>query len=45
MVNIEEGDIPISSMTRPEMMVAIEKAAAIVTDEGGTSHAAIVSEN
>lgn len=33
-----------SSMTRPEMITAMEKAAAIVTDEGGiTCHAAVVS--
>ena len=44
LINVQEGDIIVSSMTRPEMMVAIEKAAAIITDEGGiTSHAAIVS--
>ena len=31
-------------MTRPELVPAMKKAAAIVTDEGGlTSHAAIVS--
>ncbi|MBN1386472.1 hypothetical protein JW968_05875 [Candidatus Woesearchaeota archaeon] len=44
MANIEEGDIIVASMTRPEMVPAMKKAAAIVTDEGGvTSHAAIVS--
>ena len=43
-VNVSQGDILVTSMTRPEMVVAMEKAAAIVTDEGGiTSHAAIVS--
>ena len=41
---MEKGDILVSDTTGPEMMVAIEKAAAIVTDEGGQmSHAAIVS--
>ena len=31
-------------MTRPEMAIAMKKAAAIVTDEGGiTSHAAVIS--
>ena len=31
-------------MTRPEMVVAMKKATAIVTDEGGvTCHAAVVS--
>jgi len=44
LINVQDGDIIVSSMTRPEMMIAIEKAAAIITDEGGiTSHAAIVS--
>jgi phosphohistidine swiveling domain-containing protein len=44
LVNVEKGDILVADMTRPEMVVAMEKAAAIVTDEGGiTSHAAIVS--
>jgi pyruvate,water dikinase len=41
---MERGDILVSDTTGPEMIVAIEKAAAIVTDEGGMmSHAAIVS--
>lgn len=41
---MEKGDILISNTTGPEMIIAIEKAAAIVTDEGGMmSHAAIVS--
>ena len=36
--------ILVASMTTPELLPAIKKAAAIVTDEGGiTSHAAIVS--
>lgn len=44
LVNFNQGEILLSTMTRPEMIVAIKKAAAIVTDEGGiTSHAAIVS--
>jgi phosphohistidine swiveling domain-containing protein len=44
LVNVEKGDILVADMTRPEMVIAMEKAAAIVTDEGGiTSHAAIVS--
>lgn len=43
-VKMKQGDILVSSMTRPEMIPAMKKAAAIVTDEGGiTSHAAIVS--
>ena len=41
---VNEGDIIVSSMTRPEMTVAMKKAAAFVTDEGGiTSHAAIIA--
>ena len=41
---VEKGDILVASMTRPEYVPAMKKAAAIVTDEGGiTSHAAIIS--
>ncbi|MFC1612888.1 PEP-utilizing enzyme [Patescibacteria group bacterium] len=41
---IENGNILITPMTTPEMMPALKKASAIVTDEGGiTCHAAIVS--
>jgi pyruvate,water dikinase len=41
---MQDGDILVSTMTRPEMITAMKKAAAIVTDEGGiTSHAAIIS--
>ncbi|MBU1198191.1 hypothetical protein KJ765_06830 [Candidatus Micrarchaeota archaeon] len=41
---MEKGNILVSSMTRPELVPAMKKAAAIVTDEGGiTSHAAIIS--
>ena len=44
LINVEAGDVIVSSMTRPEMTPAMKKAAAIITDEGGlTSHAAIVS--
>jgi phosphohistidine swiveling domain-containing protein len=44
LINVEKGDILVADMTRPEMVVAMEKAAAIITDEGGiTCHAAIVS--
>ncbi len=44
LVNIKKGDILVTTMTRPEMAIAMQKAAAIVTDEGGiTSHAAVVS--
>ncbi|MBI4427301.1 MAG: hypothetical protein HY569_02365 [Candidatus Magasanikbacteria bacterium] len=41
---LQEGEILISSMTDPQMLPAMKKAAAIVTDEGGTlCHAAIVA--
>ncbi|MBI2129529.1 hypothetical protein HYU07_04785 [Candidatus Woesearchaeota archaeon] len=41
---MKAGEILLSSMTRPEFVPAIKKAAAIITDEGGvTCHAAIVS--
>lgn len=39
-----DGDIMVTPMTNPDMVMAMKKASAIVTDEGGiTSHAAIVS--
>ena len=38
------GEILVTKMTNPDMVVGMQKAAAIVTDEGGqTCHAAIVS--
>lgn len=41
---VQKGDILVTKMTDPDMVPAMERAAAIVTDEGGsTSHAAIVS--
>jgi len=41
---IEKGDVLVTKMTSPDMVVAMSKAAAIVTDEGGiVCHAAIVS--
>ncbi len=41
---VEKGDILVAKMTTPDFMLAINKAAAIVTDEGGvTCHAAIVA--
>lgn len=43
-INVSSGDILVASMTRPEMVLAMKKAVAIITDEGGiTSHAAVVS--
>ena len=41
---VNEGDVLVTVMTRPDYVPAMRKAVAIVTDEGGiTSHAAIVS--
>jgi len=41
---IIEGDVLVTKMTNPDMVVSMQKSAAIVTDEGGlTAHAAIVS--
>lgn len=40
----KKGEILIAPMTQPNMIVVMEKAAAIVTNQGGmTSHAAVVS--
>ncbi|MFH1770826.1 MAG: PEP-utilizing enzyme [archaeon] len=42
--NFKRGNILVTSMTRPEFVPLMRKAAAIVTDEGGiTCHAAILS--
>ncbi len=41
---VNRGDILVAIMTRPDYVVAMKKAKAIITNEGGiTSHAAIVS--
>lgn len=41
---IRKGDILVTEMTNPDMVVTMQRASGIVTDEGGiTSHAAIVS--
>ena len=41
---VKEGDILVASMTNPDMVPAMRRAGAVVTDEGGrTCHAAIVS--
>lgn len=41
---VKTGDILVAVMTRPDYIMGMKKAAAIVTNEGGiTSHAAIVS--
>ncbi len=44
MVKVEEGDILVSISTQPDLLPAMKKAAAYVTNQGGvTSHAAIVA--
>jgi len=41
---IKKGDVLVTDMTNPDMVVAMEKSVAIVTNEGGvTAHASIVS--
>ena len=41
---IRKGDILVTIMTNPDMVVTMQKSAGIITDEGGlTAHAAIVS--
>jgi pyruvate, water dikinase len=41
---IIKGDILVTGMTNPDMVVTMQKCSAIITDEGGmTAHAAIVS--
>lgn len=41
---VQEGDILVTVMTNPDMVPAMRKAKAVVTDDGGrTCHAAIVS--
>ena len=41
---VKDGDILVTTMTMPDMVPAMSRAAAIVTDEGGmTCHAAIIS--
>lgn len=44
MDKVNEGDILVAGTTRPDLMRAIRRCAAIITDTGGiTSHAAIIS--
>ncbi|ATZ61065.2 MAG: phosphoenolpyruvate synthase [Methanosarcinales archaeon Met12] len=44
MDRVNEGDILVTTMTMPDMVPAMKRAAGIITDEGGlTCHAAIVS--
>jgi len=41
---VGKGDMLVTKMTNPDMVVTMQRALAIITDEGGaTSHAAIVS--
>ncbi|MBI4155514.1 phosphoenolpyruvate synthase [Candidatus Woesearchaeota archaeon] len=41
---VEKGDVLVTKMTNPDYVVAMRRAIAIITDEGGiSSHAAIVS--
>ena len=41
---VQQGDILVTEMTNPDMVVSMQRAAGIITNEGGlTSHAAIVS--
>ncbi len=41
---VQQGDIMVTKMTKPDMVPAMKRSAAIVTDEGGpTCHAAIVA--
>jgi len=41
---VNQGDVLVTEMTNPDMVVTMQRSSAIVTDEGGlTAHAAIVS--
>jgi len=41
---IKKGDVLVTKMTNPDMVITMQKSIAVVTDEGGaTAHAAIVS--
>jgi len=41
---LEQSEILVTTMTTPDLMLAIERCSAIVTDEGGLlCHAAIIS--
>lgn len=41
---VQKGDVLVTEMTNPDMVITMQKSDAIITDEGGaTSHAAIVS--
>jgi pyruvate,water dikinase len=41
---VQKGDVLVTTMTTPDMVPAMERAVAVVTDEGGrTCHAAIIA--
>ena len=41
---VNKGDVLVTKMTNPDMVLTMQKSSAIITDEGGlTAHAAIVS--
>jgi pyruvate,water dikinase len=41
---VKQGDVVVTEMTTPDMVPAMKRASALITDEGGmTSHAAIIS--
>lgn len=44
LAKVKQGDVLVTMMTNPDMVVSMQRAAGIITDEGGiTSHAAIIS--
>ena len=44
LTKVRKGDILVTEMTNPDMVISMQKASGIITNEGGlTSHAAIVS--
>ena len=44
MDKVKKGDVLVASTTRPDLMPALRRCSAIVTDTGGiTSHAAIIA--
>ena len=44
LAKVNSGDVLVTKMTNPDMVVTMQRSAAIVTDEGGqTAHAAIIS--
>ncbi len=43
-IRVKKGEILVTTMTRPDMILGMEKAAAFITDHGGMlSHAAIIA--